>query len=72
MLPFFTATSISALKRQRTLGVVIKKRKIALIDVAVVSDPANLPHPMSAARSANSLAEIETYICNTASDSASS
>ena len=37
-----TASSISALKRQSTLGVVIKKRIVALIAVAVLSVPANL------------------------------
>ena len=42
MLFFCTASSISALKRQSALGVVIKKRMVALIAVAVVSDPANL------------------------------
>ena len=42
MLLFCTASSISALKRQSALGVVIKKRIVALIAVAVVSDPANL------------------------------
>ena len=41
-MPLCTASSISALKRQSALGVVIKKRIVALMAVAVVSDPANL------------------------------
>lgn len=47
MLPLSTASSISFLKRQSTLGVVIKKRVIALTAVAVVSDPATLSRPGS-------------------------
>lgn len=42
MLLLCTASSISALKRQSALGVVIKKRIVALIAVAVLSVPANL------------------------------
>lgn len=62
MLPFPTASSISALKRQSTLGLVIKKRKIALIAVAVVSVPAALYHLTLARISADNLIGMEAYI----------
>ena len=47
ILPLCTPSSISALKRQSALDVVIKKRIVTLIAVAVVSDPANLFRSLS-------------------------
>lgn len=72
MLPAATAPLISAVKRQSTLGVVVKKRIVALIAAAEVSDPANLSQLMLVKRSTGSLAEFKPYNCNTVSDSASS